>query len=470
MKKFALIITALILSVLSFSQISAPLIELYGGGSAGSGETKPFWNISNQHGKYSTASFEGIIGLKLESIDSSASFLSVDYGLELYNRFGIENTYVIHQGYAEIKSPYLVLRAGRKEEVIGNQDTLLSQGAATWSSNHTPIPELVLATPGYIDVPFTKGYVEVNGSLSHGWFEKDRYVENVYLHQKHLHMRVGGDFFINASVGLIHFAQWGGNSPDPRFGELPSDFDSYKRVFFAQPGDSTKVGPSEYLNKLGNHLGSRTYRIDLKPERFRISLYYQTLFEDGSGLAHEFYRDGLSGISFKIKESQKLVNHLVLEFLHTTYQSGPVHILNDSIRLIGNDNYFNNGLYRNGWTYYNMTIGTPLITSPAFNEDGNETILNNRVLGFHMGIAGMLGAFEYHSFFTYSVNKGTYGSPIDPSKNQFSWYLETTFPAIWKGVDLNVMLAADIGDMYGNNLGVNLVVRKRVDLNANFRP
>ena len=155
MKKLVLILAALILSAFAFSQISAPTIELYGGGSAGSGATKPFWNISNQHGKYSTAPFEGIIGLKLESIDSSASFLNIDYGLELYNRFGSENTYVIHQGFAEIKSPYLNFRAGRKEEVIGNQDTLLSQGAASWSANHTPIPELVLATPGYIDVPFT---------------------------------------------------------------------------------------------------------------------------------------------------------------------------------------------------------------------------------------------------------------------------------------------------------------------------
>jgi hypothetical protein len=75
-------------------------------------------------------------------------------------------------------------------------------------------------------------------------------------------------------------------------------------------------------------------------------------------------------------------------------------------------------------------------------------------------LGGMLGKLNYRSFFTYSINKGSYSIPIEPSKQQFSWYFETTFPSIWKGIDLNVMLAADIGQMYGNNLGVNLLFRK----------
>ena len=79
---------------------------------------------------------------------------------------------------------------------------------------------------------------------------------------------------------------------------------------------------------------------------------------------------------------------------------------------------------------------------------------------FHLGLGGMFGKITYRSFFTYSINKGTYAAPIDPQKNQFSWYLETMFPSIWKGIDMHVMLAADIGQMYGNNLGVNLLFRK----------
>jgi hypothetical protein len=107
-----------------------------------------------------------------------------------------------------------------------------------------------------------------------------------------------------------------------------------------------------------------------------------------------------------------------------------------------------------------MTLGTPLVTSPVFNEDGTEGIKNNRVIAFHLGLQGMFGKVNYRSFFTYSINKGTYSIPIDPSKQQFSWYLETIFPSIGKGIDMNVMLAADIGQLYGNNLGVNILFRK----------
>ena len=174
----------LVISTLCVGQISPPVIELYGGGSAGLGENRPFWNLSNQHGKYSLSPFGGLAGFRMEAVDSSDSFLRFDYGLECYYPGAQDGGFSIHQGYAAIKTPLLTFWAGRKEEVIGNQDSTLSTGGSVWSGNARPMPKLVLATPGYVDVPFTKGYVEVNGSLAHGWFEKERYVENVYLHQK----------------------------------------------------------------------------------------------------------------------------------------------------------------------------------------------------------------------------------------------------------------------------------------------
>jgi Capsule assembly protein Wzi len=459
-RKYSLVLVLLFFSSLTYSQISAPVIDFYAGASAGLGENKPFWNVSNQLGLYSPDPFGGVLGIGIESVDSSDSFISFDYGVESYYLLQQDAGFLLQKGYAEVKTPFLVFRAGKKDEIIGNQDSLLSIGSTVWSANARLMPKLVLATPGYIDVPFTKGYVEVDGSLAHGWFEKGRYVENLYLHQKHLHVRFGGDFFINASLGLIHFAQWGGTSPNPSYGDLPSDWDAYKRVFFAQNGDSATVNINEAINKLGNHLGSRNYRIDLKARQFNVSLYYQTIFEDNSGFSKEFNRDGLMGISLATLDPNHFVNHVVFEYLHTTYQSGPTHILTDSIDLVGNDNYFNNYIYHNGWTYKGMTLGTPLITSPIFNEDGSVGILNNRVLAFHLGLGGKLGKMGYRTFFTYSINKGTYSVPIDPAKNQFSWYFETLIPSIWQGIDMHVMLAADIGKMYGNNLGVNLLFKK----------
>ena len=110
--------------------------------------------------------------------------------------------FLYREGMQRSRIPFLVFWAGKKSEIIGNQDSSLSIGSTVWSGNASPMPKLVLATPGYVDIPFTKGYVEINGSLAHGWFEKDRYVEDVYLHQKQLHLRFGGDFFINGSFGI----------------------------------------------------------------------------------------------------------------------------------------------------------------------------------------------------------------------------------------------------------------------------
>ncbi|WP_446012153.1 capsule assembly Wzi family protein, partial [Candidatus Electrothrix sp.] len=405
MKKFYLFIAALLASLAVYSQVAAPRIDVYAGGTAAAGGSKPFWQVANQHGKYALAPFEGMAGLKVEGVDSSGSWISFDYGLELYDRFGTENNLVLHQGYAEIKTPLLTFRAGRKEEMIGNQDSTLSTGGSVWSGNARPMPKLVLATPGYVDVPFTKGYVEVNGSLAHGWFEKERYVEDVYMHQKHAHIRFGGDSRLNVSLGLIHFAHWGGVSSNEQIGALPSDLDAYKRVFLAQSAPANTSHTGEILNALGNHLGARNYRIDYKGKGFSVGFYFQTIFEDNSGMSKLFYEDGVKGLVIRTHDKERLVNHLLVEYIQTTWQSGPVHDLSGPIKLKGNDNYFNNYIYRSGWSYLGMTLGTPLITSPLYNEEAQIGMTNTRVKGYHLGWGGVVRGLNYRTMFTYSVNK-----------------------------------------------------------------
>jgi hypothetical protein len=459
-KKFCLSISALLASLSALCQIASPQLDIYAGGAAAAGGSKPFWQVANQHGKFGLAPFEGMAGLKVEGVDSSGSWISFDYGVELYDRFGTENNLVLHQGYAEIKTPLLTFRAGRKEEIIGNQDSTLSSGGSVWSGNARPMPKLVLATPGYVDVPFTKGYVEVNGSLAHGWFEEDRYVKDVYMHQKHAHIRFGGDSRLNVSLGLIHFAQWGGVSPNPRFIELPSDLDAYKRVFFAQSGAANTVDPGEVINSLGNHLGARNYRIDYRGKGFAAGFYFQTIFEDNSGMSKLFFEDGVKGLVIRTYDKERFINHLLVEYVQTTWQSGPVHDLSGPVKLKGDDDYFNNYVYNSGWTYLGMTLGTPLVTSPIYNDENQTRLINNRVKGYHLGWGGVVRGLNYRTLFTYSVNKGTYKVPFDPDRNQFSWLFETTVHSFWRDVDLNVLLAADVGKMYGNNLGIILLLRK----------
>ncbi len=55
----------------------------------------------------------------------------------------------------------------------------------------------------------------------------------------------------------------------------------------------------------------------------------------------------------------------------------------------GNDNYFNNGEYQSGWTYYGRTIGTPFITPLPPDADGITLgVFNNRIIAHYIGIKG----------------------------------------------------------------------------------
>ena len=167
---------------------------------------------------------------------------------------------------------------------------------------------------------------------------------------------------------------------------MPRSFSDFLRVFTAKSGDKDAID-HEQLNALGNHLGSHNFGLDVDLSKVRTSVYWQTIFEDSSGREFRNIKDGLWGISIRSKDKNRLINGLVYEFLNTTDQSGPndSYWILDGIKYfypvpggkyhwpVGNDNYFNNGIYRFGWTFRDMVLGTPLITSPSvlkINEGG----------------------------------------------------------------------------------------------------
>ena len=74
--------------------------------------------------------------------------------------------------------------------------------------------------------------------------------------------------------------------------------------------------------------------------------------------------DGLSGISFKYKKT-----NILLERLKTTFQGGNTHPP-------GIDSYYWNGIYRNGWQFKDRIIGNIFI-NPS----------KNRVRVIHFGLS-----------------------------------------------------------------------------------
>lgn len=447
------------------------------GATLSAGTHTPFWLFSNQYGLIKPSKNNEWIRLGLKTSLSDIKKIDFDYGFEITDRYNLRNELYLNQAYVRQKLFFVNIQVGAIEEKFGNQDSSLSSGGLLWSGNARPIPKVSIIVPDYTPVPLTHGFLEFKGGISHGWFGDSQFMKNSWLHHKYIYLQFGGRLPVHMSYGFHHFAQWGGESTDPGIGKMPNSFGDFFKVFFAKEG-GTDANLSDQLNVLGNHLGSNNFRLDVLLSKIKIGVYWQTIFEDSSGMKFQNIHDGLFGIYLLTKEKDRLINGFVYEFINTSDQSGPgviYYLFNGiyysypvpgSIQVYsgGNDNYFNHGLYQAGWTYKGMTIGTPLITSPAIYSGAHPEanyIMNNRIIGHHFGLEGMYKDFSYKFLFTYYLNYGTMLFPLETKEAQYSLLLQSQIKRLlpW-GVRLGVSIGFDHGMFYGNNAGLKITLHK----------
>ncbi|MDO9254796.1 MAG: capsule assembly Wzi family protein [Bacteroidales bacterium] len=463
----------ILISSSAFSQgLKMPDYSLETGASFSTGNQTPFWLLSNQYGLLTPNKFNGWAKAGIHTSLSKKN-IGYDYRLELINRYSNKNELYVQQAYLRLKLYFVTIQAGSMEETYGNQDGSLSCGGLLWSGNARPMPKISILVPDFTKIPFTFDLLEFKGGISHGWFGDEPIVNNAWLHHKFGYIQFGGKLPVHIHYGFHHFAQWAGKTNDGV--QLPNTWDDFKKVFLVQSGGNGSP-VSDSLNALGNHIGSRNFGIDIDLHKIKMGLYWQTIFEDGSGKAYRNIKDGLWGFYLHTKDKNKLVNGFVYEFINTTDQSGPAHAVwvldgkeysypipgGEYHQLGGNDDYFNNEIYLFGWTFKNMTLGTPFITSPVIAVDGQgEYMRNNKVTGHHFGIEGILKDISYKIFYTYYLNFGTNSSPFSPNKPQHSILLQTYFSnkLPW-GIDLSLKGGIDIGSMYGDNLGIQISLIK----------
>jgi hypothetical protein len=207
-------------------------------------------------------------------------------------------------------------------------------------------------------------------------------------------------------------------------------------------------------------------KLDVDLSDYKISGYWQNLSEDGPvriiGTTMN-KPDGLWGISIR-NTRFPFIKGILYEFLETTDQSGP-YLEKDGIIYGGNDNYFNNMIYQNGWTYFSRTIGTPFITSPIYNKDGKVYIINNRVEVHHFGIEGDVSGYRYKVLSSFSKNYGSYIYPYPEMIPNTSVLFEVNkqFPEI-SNIEVGCSIGGDFGKLYGNSVGCLFSIRKRGDL------
>ncbi len=465
----------------------------------------PHWLAANRYGVlgFDDNAF-GLLQTGAQWQHKFTKRLSVRAEAELLAKLSTDNNSAqgwLQQGYGQVNYGIFSFTAGRWQRTLGSPGETLSTGSLAMSSNARPFTQLLLSVPTYSNVPFTRGWLQFKGTYGHGWLGEDRRVRNALLHEKSFFLKAGKNLPINLSGGLIHLVVWAGEAPG--YGQLPNDLENYWQAIRgkgARTSDAANpVVAGEVVNAVGDNMGIYELGIDLSLRTFQARVYQQTPFEDGSG-NNPFNGDRLLGVEMSSPATAPWIKSLVYEYVSTQHQSGPsrpggVDDGPDSRdrngdRFGGRDNYYNNAIYKSGWTYQDRIIGTPLFYTvarmrqyvPDFTEPDRQSfrfnIVNNRVVAHHVGMTGDIWQATYRLLATFTKNLGTYGGingginqwgSIDdpnapyafrPPQQQAYFLLEVEthpFSPYWS---LLTSLAVDTGELT-HNIGLLVGLRRK---------
>ncbi|HEY6976535.1 MAG TPA: capsule assembly Wzi family protein [Chitinophagaceae bacterium] len=382
----------------------------------------PFWINSNRNGDFSeTSASHALAKADFSWRKNVAKKIALSTGIGALS--DLSSYHQLQQAYAEISFRSFYLVAGRKINTGYNQPAT-SSGMLGISNNALPIPKVGFYMSDYENIPFTKGFAQFKAGFLHGWLgENETYIKDAYLHEKSLFIKFGANKPVDITIGLQHFAEWGGTDPVTNK-ELPQDIKAFWQVVRVKfkPSGTNASFINEYLNRIGNHVGTWNFGLNYKQPNYIFSAFYNMPFEDGSGSKFWQNKDFLAGIQLRMKNAS-IIKEVSVELLSTLWQSGPglpdtVFGENHGYRYGGRDDYYNNYLYKEGWTYNGRVLGTPLFITrqkallwgvPLSKFDSNQTVVNNRVRALHIGIKGSFkNYFGYRVLATFTKNYGTY--------------------------------------------------------------
>ncbi|MDR2388682.1 MAG: capsule assembly Wzi family protein [Tannerellaceae bacterium] len=446
--------------------------------SAASGRYTPFWLVSNRYGLVPLPAGNGYMSAGLSYGGLPGGGFRWEAGVDLALAAPRYRKVFVRQLYAELRYRSLSFTLGSREEGGGLWEKSLSSGDMVFSSNARPIPKVELRLPDYAPVPKTGGRLAVKGDFSLGrsfdrdylaWFVGDQqvYIKDILWHHKAIFFRIGspGRLALFLELGMQHGVQWGGTSTDPAVGRQPQSPADFLRVVAGMAG-SEEASEMDRSNALGNQYGSYDIRLTYKREHWALQAYHQHYFEDKSGMIFLNGRDGLWGIGLEL-EGRPLLQKLLVECLDTRNQSGSLHFIafdHEAYPGIGGgaDRYYNNQEYTTGLSYFNRSLGSPLLPSPEYNTDGSPGFRNIRVYAWHLGFSGRLSSpLAYRVLFTGMDSWGTPYRPFLNNRKGLSALVEIGFrPSRLPGWRFTGSLAADAGEFTGQTLGFGFGVAR----------
>lgn len=509
MTRFLFTILSIIFCLQSnvFAQDSLFHYEVEAQTTATSNDVVPFWMRSNQFGSVPSAGISGsLLARAYKAYDTARrdnwygkeKLIDWGAGFEGRTNLGKESNLSLIEGYGKMRVAIFQFQAGRTKDVMGlNGDSSLTSGNFALSGNALGMPKIGISIPEYYTLPIWNGLIAIKGNFAHGWvgsytvhtseleklgISKDETINTrTYIHQKSLYGRIGRDSWkLKLYGGFSHQAMWGNEKK-----VYGTDFDlsnvgTFLYVITGKPYSNGIIVSS----KIGNQLGSIDVGAEYEFKNSNLLVYRQNFYDVGALSKLANIRDGLNGIRLNNKRP-RLQNEnvfqwktLLFEFLYTKNQAGELW---SKITKSGDENYYNNYYYWEGWSYNGRGLGTPFITTATESKKGqirdpNQYFINNRLYAFHIGFSGYLKNWSFTSKISYSRNYGTYAtSPIGGSRgeirnpplygifetvNQFSGYLELQ-KEVKRELTIGIVGAVDQGQLLDNSLGLQLRLIKR---------
>lgn len=394
----------------------------------------PFWVYTNS-GSFKNPETNTAAHLRAQIDYDISKKHKLQLGAGFFYRDGGSTNVQRNDLYLRYINPIITATIGSKEVGDHFQGLGTVRKSFLLSGNARALPGLKIGLTK--PVVIIKSKLHLDGSIAHYSLNDGRFVTGTRVHFKNLDViweLRNNDKII---LGATHFAQWAGNSPER--GAQPNGFTDFLDVFIASRS-STEGTNSDQLNALGNSLGYYKLEYEHSGVAGTYLFYHEHPFEDGSGTGLKNFPDGIWGFYYALKENNysSVLKGVLLEYVSTVSQSG-------RSGRSGRDNYFNNGIYKSGWTYEGNTIGLPFIEVPNVN----------RVQAFHMGIN--MGFGKYDSLFkvSYVRSLGTYTSPIIPNRKQVYFLSQHTY-SFTNASAIRLDLGYDINNTFNDNFGAGI--------------
>lgn len=465
---------------------------------AGGGDFAPHYVAANRGGTVTQTNSALLQAGLWHEMDTTQRF-SYGFGAELWTGYSSSTDYLryvepqgmtpqsqhparfwVQQLFGQLKWRGVFLLIGQKEHETPFLNAELSSGDLIMSGNARPGAGAAAGFVNFQNIPFTRGWVQIAGEMGYYKLGDGHWLENHYNYRnnfvttrywynyKNIYFRTNPSHPFVFTIGGQAACQFGGtvvrykNGAEVSRTKMDANAKAFFRALIAGSGGGNK-GDS-FVE--GNHVGSwdiiASYRFK---NGHQLRAYYQTPWEDGSGIGKMNGFDGLWGVEITTAGPAP-VSGVVLEYLDLTNQSGPIHWapadhentpLTD--KATGNDDYYNNYSY-NGYQNHGLSIGSPMVKAPLYNLDGYMRYTDNVMRAFHVGIKGDISReWHYRALASYRKTWGTPNFPRAGSLHDTSMLVEATFtPLRVPGLEARAQFGLDRGTLLGDNTGALLSI------------